>query len=275
MNCCCRLCLRLSSWRGWNKVSLIPEQRIQPLKVAERSADLSYKLHTSPLSCTWSPLKMSGEKWQTVVSNKITVLIIHRFPTSSDSFPFKTPCSNGWHQAFVKVKVEHPTPDDTTDQFFHFFRSASLLLLSVQFQHLEAMCQRAQPQGMFEKSDWLMQGLCTDSWLPAFWLASPLVHLWYVLILASIKPGNWFSSIFLGQRMFFCNRTMQTQESNLVVWHQMLPKYSELQLLLFQRGIKYQLCSHLMPISIQTTIKKKKLQFVNCIECNWMELVIK
>lgn len=203
MNCCCRLCVRLSSWRGWNKVSLIPEQRIQPLKVAERSTDLSYKLHTSPLSCTWSPLKMSGEKWQTVVSNKITVLIIHRFPTSSESFPFKTPCSNGWHEAFVKVKVEQPTPDDTTDQFFHFFRSASPLLLSVQFQHLEAMCQRVQPQGMFEKSDWLKQGLCTDSWLPAFWPTLLLVHLWCVLVLASLKPGNWFLSIFFSYSMFF------------------------------------------------------------------------
>lgn len=82
---------------------------------------------------------MSREKWQTVVSNKITVVIIHRFPTSSNSLPFKLPCSNGWHQAFVKVKVERPTPNDTTDQFFHFFRSASLLLLSIQFQHLETM----------------------------------------------------------------------------------------------------------------------------------------
>lgn len=76
---------------------------------------------------------------------------------------------------------ERPTPDDTTDQFFHFFRSASLLLLSVQFQHLEAMCQSAKPQGMFEKSHWLIQGVCTDSWLPAFWPALLLVLHWCVL----------------------------------------------------------------------------------------------
>lgn len=216
--CCCRLCFSLSFWRDWNKVSLIPEQRIQPLKVAEKSADLSYKLHTLPLSRTQSTVKMSREKWQTVVSNKITVLIIHRFPTSSDSFPFKTPCSNGWHQAFVKVKVERPTPDDTTDQFFHFFRSASLLLLSVQFQHLEAMCQSAKPQGMFEKSHWLIQGVCTDSWLPAFWPALLLVLHWCVLTETWVPVRIlflWYVMIFF---FFFFYHTMHPQESNLLLF---------------------------------------------------------
>lgn len=120
------------------------------------STDLSHKLYSFPHSFSLAPshthkhthkyawkvrtnVKMSREKWQTAVSNKITVLIIHRFPTSSDSFPFISPCSNGWHQAFVKVKVAWPTSSVTTDQFFHFFRFASLLLLSVQFHHLEEM----------------------------------------------------------------------------------------------------------------------------------------
>lgn len=120
---------------------------------------------------------MSREKWQTAVSNKITVLIIHTFPTSSDSFPFISPCSNGWHQAFVKVKVARPTPGDTTDQFFHLFRSASLLLLSVQFQHLEAMPKCKASRNVREISlinerprRWLLR----DSLL--FWLA--LRHCW-------------------------------------------------------------------------------------------------
>lgn len=135
------------------------------------------------------------------MSNKITVLIIHRFPTSSDSFPFISPCSNGWHQAFVKVKVARPTPSDTTDQFFHFFRSAGLLLLSVQFQHLEAMPKSKASRNVREISlinarplHWL---LC-DS--PRFWLA--LYCCWCEQVYwcvgvdtgLSLKPGYQFLS---------------------------------------------------------------------------------
>lgn len=156
--------------------------------------------------------KRSGEKWQTAVSNKITVLIIHRFPTSSDSFPFISPCSNGWHQAFVKVKVARPTPSDTTDQFFHFFRSAGLLLLSVQFQHLEAMPKCKASRNVREISlinagprhwllcdsllSWVALGCCwckqlhwcvgTDTGLslkPGYQLSSASDMIWYIFFI--------------------------------------------------------------------------------------------
>lgn len=61
------------------------------------------------------------------------------FPPPPLHFPFSSPCSGGRQAAFVKVKVAQPTPNDTIEQFFHFFRSATPSLLSVQFQHLEAM----------------------------------------------------------------------------------------------------------------------------------------
>lgn len=61
------------------------------------------------------------------------------FPPPPAPFPFSSACSGGRQPAFVKVKVTQPTPNDTTEQFFHLFRSATPSLLSVQFQHLEAM----------------------------------------------------------------------------------------------------------------------------------------
>lgn len=129
------LSLSLSSSRGLSEVPLIPGQRIQPLKVEGYCRDdLSYNYthslhtHTHAQICMegWGcNVKMSKVKWQTAMSNKITVLIIHRFPTSTNSFPSASVCSNGWHQTFVKVKVERPMPRNTTNQFFH---SSALLV---------------------------------------------------------------------------------------------------------------------------------------------------
>lgn len=75
-------------------------------------------------------------------------------------FPFS--CSGGGQPVFVKVKVEQPTPNDTTEQFFHFFRSATFSLLSPRFPHLEAMLSK-KPGGMLVRSDWLMRNLCSSS----------------------------------------------------------------------------------------------------------------
>lgn len=61
------------------------------------------------------------------------------FPPPPLPSPSSSACSGGRQPAFVKVKGTQPTPDDTTEQFFNLFRSATPSLLSVQFQHLEAM----------------------------------------------------------------------------------------------------------------------------------------
>lgn len=84
------------------------------------SADLSYKLHTlTPFSINHAHAgtskvsekrKMSREKCQTATYIQITLLIFHRFTTSSDSFPFIASCSDRWRQAFVKVKITLRTP---------------------------------------------------------------------------------------------------------------------------------------------------------------------
>lgn len=139
MSSCCRPLL-LRSLEA--KRHLYQNKRSQPLKVAETSTDLFfsflfYKLHTFFLSCTRSTLKMEKKVLDGSVQQDYCThhaQISHLPPIH---FPSRLPCSNGWHRAFVKVKVERPTPDDTTHQFFHFFRSASLLLLSVHFWHLE------------------------------------------------------------------------------------------------------------------------------------------
>lgn len=131
------------------------------------------------------------------MSNKITVLIIHRFPASSNSFPFISLCSNGWHQAFVKVKVARPTSDDTTDQFFHFLRSASLLLLSVQFQHLEAMPKCKASSSVRKISLINVRPLnFSPAWFPAFLTGFvPLLVLCQCVWAdsgLSLKPGSVF-----------------------------------------------------------------------------------
>lgn len=127
------------------KRHLYQNKRNQPLKVAEMSADFFFFFlqitHILPLMHTKHFEDERGEGKKKVSDSSVQqdycthhAQISHLPPIH---FPSRLPCSNGWHRAFVKVKVERPTPDDTTDQFFHFFRSASLLLLSVHFWHLE------------------------------------------------------------------------------------------------------------------------------------------
>lgn len=135
------------------------------------SADLSYahsRAHTrkAPPRRTERGKRMAdGSVWHDYCTHHLQ--ISHPPPIH---FPFS--CSGGRQLIFVKVKADQPTPNYTTEQFFHFLRTATRSLLSLRFPHLEAMQKQKAWRNV--RKIWLIN-------------AKPLLQLQHYLLLVRFR----------------------------------------------------------------------------------------
>lgn len=144
------LSLSLSSSRGLSEVPLIPGQRIQPLKVEGYCRDdLSYNYTHSLHTHTHTRTNMHGrlgvqcedEQSKMADSNVQQDYCTHH-PQISNLHQFISfrLCLFKWMAPDIcQGEGRAPHASQYNQPIFPFFRSASLLLLSVQFQHLEVM----------------------------------------------------------------------------------------------------------------------------------------